>query len=111
MHSAPLWERKARLPAAGILRPKVAFMRTSGCGIDHAQAVGADQRNAGRPDLVANLVLQRRPFGADFLEAGRDHHQAVDLLGHRLVDHAQRRRGGNDQHGQVDRPGDGAERG
>ena len=29
VHKAPLWERKAKLPADGILRPKAAFIRTT----------------------------------------------------------------------------------
>ena len=80
-------------------------------GVDHAQAVGADQRNAGRLDLLANLVFQRRAFGSDFLETGRNHHQAADLLGDRFIDHAQSRCRRDDQHAEVHRARHVAERG
>ena len=97
--------RDRHLAAEGGVHPHV------GVRVDHAQAVGADQRNAGRLDLLAYLVLQRRAFLPDFLETGRNHHQAVDLLGDRLIDHAQGRRGGDDQHGQIDGTRHVAERG
>ena len=97
--------RGGHLAAEGGVHPHVRMR------VDHAQAVGADQRNAGRLDLFAKFVFQRRAFRPDFLETGRNHHQAVDLLGDRLIDHAQGRRGRDDQHGQIHRTRHVAERG
>ena len=98
---------KGQVAGLGHLTAEGGVHRDLGIGIDHSQAIGPDQGDAGRPDLVAKLGLQGRPSGADFLETGGDHHQGLDTLGNRLVDHAENRHGRDDQHGQVDRHGNG----
>ena len=76
MPSPPLCERKPTRPAAAWCGANVALSRTSGGGVEHAQAVGADEphaRHRGRPRAAPRW--RRAPSRADLGEAGRDHDQ------------------------------------
>ena len=72
-------------------------------GVDHAQAVGAEQAHPAALADGDQLVLQGPPLGTGLLEArGHDHH-GPGLLGHRVTgrgrDHLRR----HGDHHQVDR--------
>ena len=77
-----------------------------GIRVHQAHAVGADHAHAGVADLLEQGCLAATPFLSRFAEARGDHDNALDALGHAVVDR-RRDRGGRDRdHREVDGPVD-----
>ena len=81
---APLWETNPTRPRAAPARANVAFSPTAGSVLTTPRQL-ADEPHAGRPADLQQLPLPRSALGARLPEAGRDHHDRADALGHAVA--------------------------
>jgi hypothetical protein len=93
-------------PADGDHRCQAGVEPHLGVGVDHAQAVGADDAHAGGPGRGDQLPLGDPPLRAGLAEPAGDHHQSLDPLAPACLDDAGHLVGRHGDHGEVDVIGD-----
>ena len=90
--NAPLCEANATPPGGGATGANVAFSADVRGGVEHAEAVRADEPHAGRAADVEQLGLAGATARADLCEAGREDHERAHAGGAALARDAARPR-------------------
>ena len=75
------------------------------CGVEHAEAVRADEPHPAGAAGREQLGLQARAVGADLGEARREHDERAHARGGAVARDGRHGLRGDGDHGEVDRPG------
>ena len=99
------------VPAGGHPLGEARVQADVGKGVDHAEAVGADEADLGLLAEGDDPVFDLQPFAADLAETGGDDHDPLDPLFDGLLHRLEAGLRRQDDDGEIDTVGDRSDRG